>query len=224
MSTASYYKRLEIEPSASREQIDAAYRRLAARLHPDVNPAPDATARMQALNEAYRGLRDLRRREDGDPGEPPTGETTAAAPSAELSARDKAYLVALDALQPVWTSALVDWSRIWAFGLDALYADTDVASSDIVRGTESCGAALSAAQVQLGTAAPGERTVRLHAAARSLLDCQSLVARQAASFCKNRDPALLGPLASLSQRLAELATSVAAERLRLGHSPAQAPD
>jgi len=36
--------------------VKTAYRNLARKIHPDVNKAPDATAQMQALNEAYRRL------------------------------------------------------------------------------------------------------------------------------------------------------------------------
>lgn len=42
-------------PSASDAEIKAAYRRLALKLHPDVNDAPDATERFAALANAYGG-------------------------------------------------------------------------------------------------------------------------------------------------------------------------
>ncbi len=57
-----YYAILQVHPDAEPEVIDAAYRRLAAKYHPDVNPSPDATARMQELNEAHRVLSDPARR------------------------------------------------------------------------------------------------------------------------------------------------------------------
>lgn len=53
-----YYAILQVHPSAEPEVIEAAYRRLAAKYHPDVNPSPDATARMQQINEAHRVLSD----------------------------------------------------------------------------------------------------------------------------------------------------------------------
>lgn len=53
---AGFYAVLEVEMDAEMEDIKTAYRRLARKLHPDVNRAPDATAQMQALNEAYRRL------------------------------------------------------------------------------------------------------------------------------------------------------------------------
>lgn len=53
-----YYEILQVAPRAEREVIEAAYRRLAAKYHPDVNKAPDATERMKRLNAAYGVLSD----------------------------------------------------------------------------------------------------------------------------------------------------------------------
>ncbi len=57
-----YYRILQVDPSAEPEVIDAAYRRLARKYHPDSNPSPDAMRRMQEINEAYEVLRDPMRR------------------------------------------------------------------------------------------------------------------------------------------------------------------
>lgn len=51
-----YYEALDLADDAGPEAVKLAYRRLARRYHPDVNPAPDATARMQAINEAYQKI------------------------------------------------------------------------------------------------------------------------------------------------------------------------
>lgn len=51
-----YYLILQVQPSAEPEVIQAAYRRLARKYHPDVGRR-DPT-RMQALNEAYETLSD----------------------------------------------------------------------------------------------------------------------------------------------------------------------
>jgi hypothetical protein len=56
------YKILQVDSSAEPEVIEAAYRRLARKYHPDVNPAPGAAARMTELSEAYAVLRDPERR------------------------------------------------------------------------------------------------------------------------------------------------------------------
>ncbi len=47
------YKILQVDPSAEPEVIEAAYKRLAAKYHPDVNKSPDAQTRMQEINKAY---------------------------------------------------------------------------------------------------------------------------------------------------------------------------
>lgn len=49
----SYYRVLQVPPSATSHQIKAAYRRLALRLHPDVNDAPDAQQAFAQLASAY---------------------------------------------------------------------------------------------------------------------------------------------------------------------------
>lgn len=56
------YRVLQVDPSAEQEVIEAAYRRLARKYHPDVNPDPAAAARMRELSAAYDVLRDAERR------------------------------------------------------------------------------------------------------------------------------------------------------------------
>jgi curved DNA-binding protein CbpA len=58
-----YYQRLEVGPSASREDIVRAYRRLALAAHPDAHPEdPEAPRRFRELTEAYEVLADDARR------------------------------------------------------------------------------------------------------------------------------------------------------------------
>jgi len=58
-----YYARLGVRPSASTEEIRAAYRKKAQETHPDRNPDdPRAAERFQAVKEAYQVLRDPERR------------------------------------------------------------------------------------------------------------------------------------------------------------------
>jgi curved DNA-binding protein CbpA len=47
------YKTLQVDPEADPEVIQAAYRRLARKYHPDVMPGPEAAARMVAINRAW---------------------------------------------------------------------------------------------------------------------------------------------------------------------------
>jgi hypothetical protein len=60
--TQDLYKILQVDPDADTEVIEAAYKRLARRYHPDVNQAAWAEARMKELNGAYQTLRHPRRR------------------------------------------------------------------------------------------------------------------------------------------------------------------
>ena len=56
------YRVLQVDPSAEPEVIEAAYRRLVRKYHPDINTAPAAQARMRDLIEAYAIVRDPARR------------------------------------------------------------------------------------------------------------------------------------------------------------------
>ncbi len=53
-----YYRILQVNPNAEKEVIDAAYRKLAAKYHPDVSQVSDAVERMKQINTAYEVLSD----------------------------------------------------------------------------------------------------------------------------------------------------------------------
>lgn len=57
-----FYAVLQVHYSAEPDVIEAAYKRLCKKYHPDVNPSPSATQRMQQLNQAYETLHDAQRR------------------------------------------------------------------------------------------------------------------------------------------------------------------
>ena len=61
-----YYTILQVDPRAEPEIIQAAYRRLAAKHHPDVDPSPEALERMKLLNDAYEVLSDSVKRREHD--------------------------------------------------------------------------------------------------------------------------------------------------------------
>jgi curved DNA-binding protein CbpA len=51
-----YYAILQVHPAATKEVIDATYRKLASKYHPDVNDSAEAIDKMKLLNEAYEVL------------------------------------------------------------------------------------------------------------------------------------------------------------------------
>ncbi|HEY0141964.1 MAG TPA: J domain-containing protein [Thermoanaerobaculia bacterium] len=53
-----YYRILQVDPAADPDVIDAAYRRIVFKVHPDRNSAPDAAARFREVQNAYEVLRD----------------------------------------------------------------------------------------------------------------------------------------------------------------------
>ncbi len=59
---SDYYELLHVHPAATSEEIHKAYRSLAMRFHPDLNPTSDAASKMAALNEAYSVLSEPARR------------------------------------------------------------------------------------------------------------------------------------------------------------------
>lgn len=56
------YRVLQVNPQAEQEVVEAAFRRLAHKYHPDVNPAPEAVAQMTQIVAAYELVRDPDRR------------------------------------------------------------------------------------------------------------------------------------------------------------------
>lgn len=62
MEFKDYYAALGVEQTATPEQIQHSYRRLARKYHPDVSKEPDAEARFKDVAEAYQALKDPEKR------------------------------------------------------------------------------------------------------------------------------------------------------------------
>jgi curved DNA-binding protein CbpA len=77
MSLPDPYKVLQVDPEAEEEVIEAAYRRLARKYHPDVAVGPDAQDRMVGINQAWEMLRDPTRRAAVDRARARTATTAA---------------------------------------------------------------------------------------------------------------------------------------------------
>lgn len=66
MEFKDYYSILGVAPTASKDEIKKAYRRLARKYHPDVSKEKDAEARFKDLGEAYEVLGDAGKRAEYD--------------------------------------------------------------------------------------------------------------------------------------------------------------
>ena len=61
-----YYRILQVDPSADPAVIEAAYKKLAYKYHPDVNDSTEAGEKMRQINEAWSTLSDPESRKKYD--------------------------------------------------------------------------------------------------------------------------------------------------------------
>jgi curved DNA-binding protein CbpA len=87
-----YYAMLEVSSSADVAEINAAFRRLAWRYHPDRNPAPGSTLQFQDINEAHQVLTDPERRAQYDAEWHPEVSAQRDAPRHAVRPRSRRYV------------------------------------------------------------------------------------------------------------------------------------
>jgi curved DNA-binding protein CbpA len=83
VSVPDPYKVLQVDPEAEDEVIEAAYKRLARKYHPDVSRDPGSVEKMVRINQAWEMLRDPMRRAAVD-----RARARAAGTSARVAAHD----------------------------------------------------------------------------------------------------------------------------------------
>ena len=66
MEFKDYYAVLGVDPKAEAKDIKTAYRKLARKTHPDLNPGPEAEAQFKEVAEAYEVLKNTERRAEYD--------------------------------------------------------------------------------------------------------------------------------------------------------------
>lgn len=66
MEFVDYYETMELDDSASQDDIKKAYRRLARKFHPDVSKEADSESRFKEIGEAYNVLKDTKKRKEYD--------------------------------------------------------------------------------------------------------------------------------------------------------------
>jgi len=134
------YKVLQVDPEAEDEVIQAAYRRLAQKYHPDLATGPEAVARMVAINAAWDILRDPARRAALDlarrSGRPAAREPEASTTETATRRGERATTGSYQPAQPNRPPETV--SRDWTSGRSAIGGGYDAAT---MRAPEGLGAA-----------------------------------------------------------------------------------
>jgi len=117
LAKKDYFGILRLPPGSSEAVIRHRFRRLARRLHPDVNPSSDATARFREVREAYEVLTDPIRRAIVDSwfASPPS---TRQRPGRGSASSEPPFAGARQ--RPLWRVFTAGSDRAWSLGCLAL--------------------------------------------------------------------------------------------------------
>ena len=86
-----------VSKEASEEEIKKAYRRLAKKYHPDLNPGdPEAARKMNEINAAYDQIKTAMVRSNRTAGKPTTGRAIMKAATPGTPVTDMTHLIPLD--------------------------------------------------------------------------------------------------------------------------------
>jgi curved DNA-binding protein CbpA len=141
------YKVLQVDPEAEDEVLEAAYRRLARKYHPDLATDPDAPARMIALNRAWELLGTSTRRAAHDR-ERAARAAAAARPASPANARpsppsppapDLASIIREEAARASQPRPPETVSRDWTSGRSATGSGYDPTTMRMPEGTGAAG-------------------------------------------------------------------------------------
>ena len=222
----SHYATLQVDPAAEQEVIEAAYRRLSRKYHPDVNAAPDASERMRAINLAYATLsipgrraiydRELRQagiRERLDRLRPSPRAIRGPEASAEERARLERYGAATEPLTDRAAAAIAEWAAEWAAGLEAIVSGDGRGRRRISAAGQKCVAELTECLTAWEQYPPPDAARRLADLGAACLKLELALVRGSLSFVEGNDFSVLDPLAGLAERIGSLTRTIAAESI-----------
>lgn len=222
----TYYTILQVDPAAEQEVVEAAYRRLSRKYHPDVNTAPEAAERMRAINLAYatlsnpnrrviydRGLRQAGIRQRLDRLRLEDGRSPNPAAPIDERAQIAQYLATTEPLAERAAAAMAAWAAEWAECVEAVVSGDGRGRRRAATSGQRCILELSdclGAWEQISAPPSARRLADLGAACLKL---ELALVRGTLSFADEADFSVLGPLAGLAERIDSLARTVTAEKL-----------
>ena len=232
----SFYALLQVDPAAEPEVIDAAYRRLSRKYHPDVNPSPEASDRMRAINQAYATLRNPSRRAIYDRElrsavaryrlkeltdlRPDPSQARRRSPAAERRGDLDSYRTATEPIVDRAAAALQRWAAEWSEALEAVVFGDPGGRARAFAAGQRCLEKLTEALSQWEAIAPPSLGRRLGELGAACLRLELALVRGSLTFAEAGDFSVLVPLAGLAERIGRLTRTIAAERIAAARAAA----